>query len=238
MVENPGEIPWVDMTLDWLKRLGIQVKHENHRFYQIFGGAKINGFHYIVPADFSSAAFPLAAALLTRSSLVLSGLNLDDCQGDKMIFPILEQMGARFTLHDRMVTIHENGPLKGATIDINGCIDALPILAVIATHATTPTEIYNASIARTKETDRIFAISQELRKMGAIMEEKPDGLIIHPSKLNGAHLTSYSDHRIAMSLTVAALSASSPSTIDGVECMEKTYGSFVADLKNLGANIE
>lgn len=238
-VENPGEIPWIDLTLSWLTRCGIPYTNDRYRRYQLQGGSQISPFTYRVPGDFSSAAFPLVAALLTRSELTLTSLDFDDPQGDKGLIPLLEQMGARLTLDRKMgtLTVHKGPLLRGATIDINPFIDALPILAVLATACEGPTLLYNGAIAREKESDRIGAIAQELSKMGARLEERPDGLLIYPSPLRGARLASHADHRIALSLAVASLAATSPSTVEGVECVAKTYSTFAGDLSSLGASL-
>lgn len=234
-VTNPGEKPWIDLTLDWLKRLGIAYERKEHTYYRLQGNSQVDPFSYIVPGDFSSAAFPIAAALLTDSELTLDNIDMNDCQGDKLLISILKQMGARFSIEQTSLTVHRGSTLKGMKIDINDCIDALPILAVIGCFAEGTTEITNAAIARKKESDRISAISTELKKMGAEIEEKPDGLMIRRSQLHGATLNSYCDHRIALALSVASLAASTPSTILNSECIQKTYSSFYEDFRKIGA---
>jgi 3-phosphoshikimate 1-carboxyvinyltransferase len=239
VVTEPGEKPWIDLTLDWFTKLGIPFQADSYTHYRMNGLAHINGFSYKVPGDFSSAAFPIAAALLTHSPLTLHNIDMDDIQGDKAIIPTLQQMGAIFEIDKkkRTLAIAAEQRLKGIRIDINDFVDALPIMAVIGCFAKGRTEITNAAIARKKESDRIASIACELKKMGASIEEQPDGLIIHESKLHGADLNTYHDHRVALSLTVAALAAQSPSTIHGVECVTKTYPTFYDDLQTLGARI-
>lgn len=237
-VTNPGEKPWIELTLHWLRRLGIAYERKDYSYYRLQGGTQLEGFHYSVPGDFSTAAFPIVAALLTHSELTLENIDMDDPQGDKAIIPILEKMGALFSIRDKSLTIHRSGPLKGMKIDVNDCIDALPILAVVGCFAEGTTEIFNGAIARKKESDRISAIATELKKMGADIEERPDGLVINPSLLHGAELNTFSDHRIALSLSVAAMAASSPSTINGAECTLKTYPNFYEDFRAIGAKIE
>jgi 3-phosphoshikimate 1-carboxyvinyltransferase len=122
-------------------------------------------------------------------------------------------------------------------IDINDCIDMITILPVIACFAEGKTEIVNAGIARKKESDRVHAITTELQKMGAIIEEYPDSLLITPTKLHGAHVKSYSDHRMTLALSVAAMGAQGDSQIDGAECIAKTYQNFAEDFRALGAQI-
>lgn len=236
-VNNPGEKPWVDLTLNWLERLGVSYERQGYTFYRINGNSKINSFSYAVPGDFSTAAFPIAAALLSNAELTIENLDMEDCQGDKQIISILEQMGARFTISEKKITIHSGSILKGMKIDINNCIDALPILAVVGCFAEGTTEIVGGTIARKKESDRIACIATELKKMGAHIEERPDGLVIKKSDLQGAVLNSHHDHRIALALTVAALAAKSQSTLQHVQCVDKTYPTFFDDFRAIGAEI-
>lgn len=238
-VTNPGEKPWVALTLNWFDRLGIP--YENHHFerYKMKGGSHLQAFHYTVPGDFSSAAFPLAAALVTHSEIILDNIDLKDVQGDKAIIPAFESMGARFESHGSQLSVKKTQTLKGTRIDINDFIDALPILAVVGCFAQGKTEIVNAAIARKKESDRIHCIATELKKMGADIEERPDGLIVRPAQLHGSpDLQSHHDHRMAMALSVAALGAHGESSIRGIECVGKSYPTFFHDLTQLGAVME
>ena len=236
-VSNPGEKPWIDLTLHWLKRLEIPYSAKGYTDYRLEGRAQVAGFTYLVPGDFSTAAFPLAAALITRSELCLHNIHMDDVQGDKGVISLLEQMGACFEIDEKMKTlkVKKTEELKGIRLDINDCIDALPIMAVIGCFAKGTTEIVNGSIARKKESDRIFCIANELKKMGAWIEERPDGLLIHSSRLYGAKLTAHGDHRIALSLCVAALAADGPSMLCDVDCIKKTYPNFYSDFRAIGA---
>lgn len=238
-VTNPGEKPWIQLTLHWLDKFQIPYENTHFEHYKMKGGAKISGFEYTVPGDFSSAAFPIGAALVTGSEITLDNIDRTDVQGDKAILPALESMGAKFHYSDRKLTVKKGSSLKGAQLDINDFIDALPILAVMSCFAQGTTEIVNAAIARKKESDRIHCIAEELKKMGANIEEKPDGLVIHPSHLKGSlQLESHHDHRLAMALTVAALKADGDSVIHGVECVSKSYPTFFQHLMQLGATLE
>lgn len=236
-VTNPGETPWIDLTLDWLRRLGAKVHHEEYRRYFVQGGLHYKGFAYTVPGDFSSAAYPLVAALITQSSLTLEGLDPTDIQGDRKILDLILQMGGKLYWDKKTLQI-EPSSLCGIEIDINTCIDALPIFAVLGCFAKGTTRLYNGAIARKKESDRILAIATELRKMGGQIEEREDGLLIHQSPLQGATLCSHRDHRIALSLAVAALGAKTPSTIEGIEWIAKSYPTFVKDMQMIGAQFE
>ncbi len=239
-VTDPGEKPWIDLTLHWLKKFGIEISHQNYSRYLVPGFARIDGFSLSIPGDFSSAAFPIAAALVTNSDLTLTNIDMQDCQGDKKLIEVLEQMGAKIDIDamKKTLTVRKNSRLKGREIDVNDFIDALPILSVLGCHAEGTTELINGSIARKQESDRLHAMATELKKMGATIDEKPDGLIISHSPLHGAHLSSWRDHRVAISLAIAALGASSESLIEGTECIAKTYPSFSRDFQTLGARIE
>ncbi len=239
-VDNPGEKPWIDMTLTWLKRLNLRVDNHNYTRYTVHGEGSYEAFDIVVPSDFSSAAFPIAAAIVTDSELVLSDIDMNDCQGDKKLIEVLIGMGAKIEIDDqkKQLMVKKGSELKGMELNINDYVDAVTILAVIGCYAEGTTRIVNAAIARKKESDRISSICTELKKMGASIEETSDGLIISHSPLYGAHLKSYADHRIAMSLSVAALGANTDSRIDGVECIAKTFPTFARDLSDLGASIK
>lgn len=239
-VTQPGEKPWIDLTLAWLNKLGARVTHQNYERYTITGPLSYPGFSLTVPGDFSSAAFPLVAALITQSSLTLNNLDLDEVQGDKKMIDVLENMGASLIYNriGKALTVYPTKRLQGVTIDANEIIDAVPVLAVMGCFAEGKTEIINAAIARHKESDRLRAITSELRKMGACIEEHEDRLIITEAPLKGATMSSHSDHRIAMALSVAALGAKGDSRIEGVECIAKSYPGFSVAFQSLGAQME
>lgn len=236
-VDNPGEKPWVELTLDWFRRLGIVYECQDYTQYTVAGNATYSGFEYVVPGDFSSCAFPLAAALLTGSELQLHNLDMSDAQGDKALIHALQDMGAVIDINeaDKMLHVKPSPVLVGRTIDVNHYIDAVPILAVMGCFAKGETVITGAAIARQKESDRLAAITYALRKMGANIQELEDGLIINPAQLVGATVPSFEDHRIAMALAVAGLSAQGETIIENTRCVEKSYPNFVASMQILGA---
>lgn len=239
-VKNPGEKPWVALTLSWLDKLGISYINNSFEHYSLKGSAQYDGFEYAVPGDVSSAAFPIAAALVTQSELLIKNIDMNDSQGDKELIFSFMKMGATIDIDDKKKTVYvrKGSRLKGITADINNYIDALTILAVVGCFAEGQTEIKNASIARTKECNRIQSIVSELKKMGADIHETPDGLVIRQSFLKGSEVNSFHDHRMVMSLSVAALGAKGPTTISPIECVSKTYPTFLNDFKALGASIE
>jgi len=239
-VSNPGEKPWVALTLHWLQHLGIQCEHDNFKFYRILGPNQYPGFTYAVPGDFSSAAFPLVAALVTGSQLTLKNLSMQDSQGDKAVLSVLQGMGANITVNEKThsVTVQGGDPLKGCSLDVNDFIDAVPILATLACYAQGTTHLYHASMARHKECNRLKGMMTQLTKMGAKIEETEDGLKIEGGRcLHGATLESYHDHRLAMALTIAGLGAEGATIISPTECVAKTFPTFAKDFMTLGAAI-
>lgn len=224
-VTDPGETPWIDLTLSWMKELGAQITHENYEHYHIKGSFHYEGFEKKIPGDWSSAAFPLIASLIRGESLTICNCDPGDSQGDKKIIPLLETMGAKFIVSGNTLTVIPQN-LQGLTIDVSPFIDAVPILAVLGCFTSSPLTLVNAAMARKKESDRLSAISLELKKMGARIEEKEDGLVIYPSALQGARLFSHHDHRIAMALAIAALGSKGDSVIEGASCIAKSYPNF------------
>ena len=192
--------------LESLDRLQIGYIRKDYTHFTLFGSAAYAGFEYTVPADFSSAAFPLVAALITGSELILDNLDFTDAQGDKKLISVLQTMGANIEIEEKCVRVKKS-KLHGCCIDVNDFVDAIAVLSVVACFAEGTTEILGGAVARYKESDRIAAISTELKKMGAKIEERADGLIITGARLQGAKLFSHHDHRIALSLAVAALGA-------------------------------
>lgn len=234
-VKNAGEKPWVALTLHWLKKMGVEYEEREYGYYRIQGKESFLPFEYTVPGDLSSLAYFLVGALITPSDLLIRGVDLDDMQGDKEIISILESMGAKFQIDKVAKTICVQGPqlLFGTVIDVNNCIDAITILAVIGCFAEGETVIINGQIARDKESDRISIIAGELRKMGALIIEREDGLVVSKSELKAAELASHGDHRIAMSLAIGAMGASGHATLVGASCVEKSYPTFFEELDRL-----
>jgi 3-phosphoshikimate 1-carboxyvinyltransferase len=239
-VRNAGEKPWIALTLSWLDRIGVQYHQRNFEYFAIQGKRVRPAFEAAIPGDLSSLAFPLAAALVTNSELLIQNVDMSDIQGDKAVVYLLKKMGAQLEIDSacQSLRILPNGKLKGQVIDANDFIDAVPILAVLGCFAEGETEIVNAAIARQKESNRLACIVAELKKMGADIEETEEGLKVRPSKLKGSAVDSHEDHRLALSLIVAGLGAEGETQVRGVTCIAKSYPSFFADFKKIGALIE
>ncbi len=239
-VKDLHERPYVDMTLEWLKELGINYTHQrvaNIDTFHIPGKQAYKPIRAYINGDFSSASYLIAAATLIPGEVQILGLNNNDSQGDKRLISILQEMGAEIEINQNNIKIKGGKPLRGVRIDANDIPDLLPTLAVIATKATGKTELYNVIQARIKETDRIHSMTSGLRQMGAKIEENPDGIIVHQSNLKGSLVKGFGDHRTVMALTVAGMIARGTTLITDAIAINKTYPDFVPSMQKIGANI-
>jgi 3-phosphoshikimate 1-carboxyvinyltransferase len=240
-----NEKPYIEMTLSYLTAHGVPFQtallpsgERDFSRFVIPGGSRWKAFSRSVPADFSSAAFPAAAAAITGGPVTLLGLDPQDTQGDKFIFEMLESMGCKTQWRENIaesgvgVTVSRNGPLRGGTFDLNETPDLLPAAAVIAAYAQGDTALVNVAHARIKETDRIAVMAKELAKLGIECTELPDGLIIHgkgalsPPEKNPV-IDGHGDHRIVMAFAAAALGSPVPIEITGAQSAAVTYPGFL-----------
>lgn len=238
-VDSLHEKPYVSMTLDWLNKQNIRYDSKGLDWFKVEGGQQFTAFDDRIAADFSSATFAVCAAAIAKSEVLITGLDFDDFQGDKAVFDYMQKMGLEIEHTEKGVLV-KGGKLKGVELDINDTPDALPALAAAACYAEGKTILRNVKQARLKECDRIAAMATELTKMGAKIEEMPDGLVIEGGALKGAKVHGYHDHRMVMALALAGMGAEGITEIDTAEAISVTYPSFVDDYKKLGAkfNIE
>jgi 3-phosphoshikimate 1-carboxyvinyltransferase len=229
---------YVEMTLEVLVKHGLEgaVNFELSRLWIPANQSYVPCDH-LVPGDFSSAAFLLAAAAVTSSPVTVKNLDYRTCQGDSAIVDILAEMGATVKIGDDSVEV-EAGKLVGVDIYAKDIPDLVPVCAVLGCYAEGYSQIYNAKRLKYKESDRLNTISTELKKMGADITVNEDGLTINGgNKLHGATVDPHNDHRIAMACAVAALGAEGKTKIQNVECINKSYPHFFSDLRLLGANV-
>ncbi|MEW6381689.1 MAG: 3-phosphoshikimate 1-carboxyvinyltransferase [bacterium] len=234
------EVPYIQMTLDWMHSLGIQYEQEGYEYFKIPGGQHYHPFTRKIPADWSSATFPLSAAAMIRGSdCLLKGLDINDSQADRKVLEYLQEMGARIEIIDRGIRVIGQG-LHGAELDLNNTPDALPAIAAAACVAEGVTVIRNVAHARIKETDRIRVMAEELGRMGAQVQETPDGLIIERSRLHGARVEGHHDHRVVMALSLAGMVAEGTTLITTAEAVNVTFPGYVDLMQGLsaGMNIE
>jgi 3-phosphoshikimate 1-carboxyvinyltransferase len=228
-----------------LAEFGARLDHEG-RTIRIHGRPRLKGCSLAVPGDLSSAVFFLAAAMvLPESNLVIHNVGLNPTRST--ILDVLGSMGAPVSLvsirseHGELVgdvsVRHE--PLKGGSIEgdaIAQLIDELPAIAVLGPYTEQGIEIRNAAELRVKESDRIAVLAENLRRMGAHVEELPDGLRVagrSAGRLHGAEIEPHGDHRMAMAFAIAALGAEGDTVIHGAECAAVSYPEFFPMLERL-----
>lgn len=232
-----NEIPYVEMTMGWLDKQGITYANDRFKTFSIKGGQKYKAFNAVIPGDFSSATFFMVLAAVSGGKFLLKNLDKTDPQGDKRVLDYLRGMGADIAFTDGGISI-KGGDLDGMEIDMNATPDALPAMAVAGCFARGETRLVNVPQARIKETDRIHVMCVELKKMGADIEELPDGLIIKHSKLKGCRVNGHGDHRVVMALAVAGLNTDGETVIETAEAVNVTFPEFPGLLKSCGGNVE
>lgn len=220
--------PYVEMTLAMLDRFGLKVTKEGAGRYHILGRQSHGVVSYPIEPDASSASYFWAAAAIAGGRVTVSGLTRASLQGDVRFVDVLAQMGCRVEECDAGITVH-GGTLRGVDVDMNDISDTVMTLGAVALFAQGPTTIRNVAHIRHKETDRIAALATELRKFGAEVEERADGLTITPRPLTGCAVDTYNDHRMAMSLALVGLKVPGV-VVRNPGCVAKTYPGFWQDL--------
>lgn len=246
VVVEPG--PSRDHTERMLHAMGADIAVSGSTVVLTPNGS-LKPMNLTVPGDISSAAFLIVAALLVPDSdITLTGVNLNVTRTG--LLEVLAQMGADLIVAETGLEAGEpvgeirvhSSQLKGAHIGgdvVVRMIDEFPVLMVAALCAEGETLVQDAKELRVKETDRIAVMAAELRKMGAVIEEREDGFrILGPQKLTGAPVHGHDDHRVAMSLAVAGLTASGETLVDDIDCAADSFPGFPETLKHLGADVE
>ncbi|MDR0767116.1 MAG: 3-phosphoshikimate 1-carboxyvinyltransferase [Methanosarcinales archaeon] len=255
-VSIDGELkskPYVDVTLEVAQKAGIRI-HEKQEsgakgdagiYYEIPGNQTYALGDYIIPGDFSSASYLLTAgALIPGADITIAGL-FPSAQGDSAIVEILEKAGADIFWDKEKgiirVSNKDGKRLKGIVWDAGKTPDLVPTLAVLGAFSDGEMRITNAEHVRFKETDRLKAMAVELTKIGAVIEETADGLLISGEKskgqMKGAAVHGWDDHRIVMSLFIAGMMLGE-TEIDTIESVKISYPDFFEDMKKVGADFE
>jgi 3-phosphoshikimate 1-carboxyvinyltransferase len=224
--------PYVDMTVAMLRDFCYEVEVGPGPSFRVPPGGRRNWTgRYDVEPDASAASYFFAAAAITGGSVTVPGLSRRSLQGDVHFVDLLARMGCAVERAEAGLTVR-GGPLRGIDADMNAISDTVMTLAAVALFAEGPTTIRNVAHIRHKETDRLAALAAELRRLGAGVVERPDGLTITPAPLHGAEVQTYDDHRMAMSLALVGLKVPGV-VITDPGCVAKTYPGFFADLESL-----
>jgi 3-phosphoshikimate 1-carboxyvinyltransferase len=223
--------PYIRMTLAVMGEFGVRVDAGDLSRFVVTAPRAYQGRTYAVEPDASAASYFFGAAAITGGEVTVQGLSRASLQGDVALVDLLADMGCQVRHAQDSITV-VGAPLRGITADMNAISDTVQTLATVALFASGPTTITGVAHIRHKETDRIAALATELRKLGAVVDERADGLRIVPGKLHGADIATYDDHRMAMSLALAGLKIPGVVILDP-GCTSKTYPRFFDDLATL-----
>ena len=225
--------PYIDITLHIMKEFGVEVSNENYEAFRIKGKQTYTAVDsFLVEGDASSASYFLAAAAIKGGTVKVTGIGKKSIQGDIQFVDVLEKMGAKVEWGDDYVSVSK-GELNGIDMDFNHIPDAAMTIATTALFAKGKTTLRNIYNWRVKETDRLFAMATELRKVGATVIEGGDYLEITPPKqLKHAAIDTYDDHRMAMCFSLLALDPVSV-TINEPECTAKTFPTYFDVLESI-----
>ncbi|EHE2652562.1 3-phosphoshikimate 1-carboxyvinyltransferase, partial [Salmonella enterica] len=229
IIRVKGELvskPYIDITLNLMKTFGVEITNHHYQQFVVKGGQQYHSpGRYLVEGDASSASYFLAAGAIKGGTVKVTGIGRKSMQGDIRFADVLEKMGATITWGDDFIAC-TRGELHAIDMDMNHIPDAAMTIATTALFAKGTTTLRNIYNWRVKETDRLFAMATELRKVGAEVEEGHDYIrITPPAKLQHADIGTYNDHRMAMCFSLVALS-DTPVTILDPKCTAKTFPDY------------
>ncbi|EAB1950431.1 3-phosphoshikimate 1-carboxyvinyltransferase [Salmonella enterica] len=236
IIRVKGELvskPYIDITLNLMKTFGVEIANHHYQQFVVKGGQQYHSpGRYLVEGDASSASYFLAAGAIKGGTVKVTGIGRKSMQGDIRFADVLEKMGATITWGDDFIAC-TRGELHAIDMDMNHIPDAAMTIATTALFAKGTTTLRNIYNWRVKETDRLFAMATELRKVGAEVEEGHDYIrITPPAKLQHADIGTYNDHRMAMCFSLAALS-DTPVTILDPKCTAKTFPDYFEQLARM-----
>lgn len=265
-LSDPKETPYLTMTKIWLEEFGAKVSiSDDFKHISVKAPSEMKAKDCVIPSDWEAVAYPLVAALITDSEITIENIDGSGSQGDDKIVEVLQSVGAdiqwnreketltvrggsKSTLSNKGRLSTENLPGKELHVNLSGFPDAICALAVAACFIEGKTYIEDIGVCRRKETDRIVVLKKELEKLGAVVEEGSDYMVIHghsPVKadgsanpefvLHGGEVESYDDHRVAMSFACMGL-ALGDIVIKDAECCAVSFPEFYAKMnESLGS---
>ncbi|MCL2785884.1 MAG: 3-phosphoshikimate 1-carboxyvinyltransferase [Methanomassiliicoccaceae archaeon] len=229
---NLSSRPYVDITKNMMERFGADVRMTDDEI-TVRGNAGYSGCDITVPADLSSAAFPLTAGAL-GGTVTVKKVDLNDPQGDKRIVDILRDAGSHVTVKNDAITA-SSGELNGIDVNMNDIPDLFPVVAVLLSTAKGKSRLYGAPQLRFKESDRIRATVDMLSSLGADIEGTDDGCVINGvERLKGGNIEHHEDHRILMAAAVASLVCDNAVTMKKSDCYDVSYPLFLEHMRLLG----
>jgi 3-phosphoshikimate 1-carboxyvinyltransferase len=237
-VENLVSKPYIDLTLDMMRFFGYEITHEAYQHFHIKPKQKVEkNIDLAIEGDWSSASFFLIAGAI-QGGINVSGLNINSTQADRMILDVLNQVGVNYSISNKQIQFSKTNDLKSFAFDATDCPDLFPPLVVLALHCNGTSSIKGVHRLLNKESNRAFTLQTVFSKMGAQIDIVDDEMIVQGNAvLIGAEVESHHDHRIAMALSIAALSAKGETSIVDAEAVHKSFPEFYDKLKLLGCSL-
>jgi len=226
--------PYILMTLDCMKKFGIRVEHSTNNLKYTVKPQVYRPARYRAEGDWSSASYLLSLGAVA-GDVYVSNLSKASLQADREISAFLSSMGADIRAGSDCIRAKKS-QLKAIKADLSNCIDLLPTMAVLAAVARGESVLRGISRARLKESDRVAAVKEGLKRMGIPVREERDTMYITGAKPAGSVIDSKGDHRIAMAFSILGVLAGN-TVIEGAECVAKTYPDFWSVLKKLGGEV-
>ena len=225
VTQGPVSRPYVDMTIDVMAKFGIAIDRQGYDGFQVTGNQAYRSGDYEVEADASQAGYFWAAAAICRKAVKVKGVSQDSCQGDVNFSKVLESMGCAVKNDPDGITVSGGDRLRAVEVDMGDMPDIVPTLAVVAAFAEGTTVIKNVSHLKSKESDRLTSVVNELIKMRITACCTDDELMVTGVQPRRAEIKTYGDHRIAMSFAVAGL-ATPGTMIRDEHCVEKSFPNY------------
>ncbi len=228
--------PYIDVTLHVLEECGIEIDIEKDMIFHINGGQMYKLRKFVIPSDFSSASYLIGAGVLAGRVKITN--MFDSKQGDRRIVEIAREMGGDVVWKkEEGVIIARRSELEGIEVDAGDIPDLVPTIAVLGSVAKGRTVIRNAEHLRLKEIDRIEGIYRNLKSLGVNVEKRRDGLVIVGGKVEGGHVDSFGDHRMALAFSLLGLVSRRGVIIKNAEVVSISYPGYFEVLRSLGARI-
>ena len=231
-VKNLKSLPYVDMTIDTARRFGVEIAHKDYCEFFIEGNQHYTATEYMIEGDWSGAA-PMFVAGAVAGEVTVENISRLSLQADTAIIDALISAGAEVESTDNAITVRHRR-LKAFEFDATHCPDLFPALVALAANCEGTSTLYGTERLLHKESNRAATLAEEYAKAGIEVDIDEQNIMrVRGGKIHGCTADSHGDHRIAMSMAIAALTADAPIAIEGAECIAKSYPSFFDDLEQL-----
>ncbi|MBN1968595.1 MAG: 3-phosphoshikimate 1-carboxyvinyltransferase [Candidatus Delongbacteria bacterium] len=232
IVKDLNSKPYIDLTLEILKKFGIKIITNNYNYFKIFGNPCISDNIINIDGDWSSASSLIVASSLA-GDISIKGLRQNSFQADEAILKILDLANVKYFFENELLHVKKATAISPFVFDATDCPDLFPVLSIFASQANGTTKIKGVNRLKNKESDRGFVLVNELKKLGVNIKIEDDLMVIQKSKILGGVVNSYSDHRIAMTAAIAGLISENGVEISDPNCVDKSYPNFYKDIFSL-----